>query len=64
MSEKSNAVYNKGSTSFLISSLGVFSNITCKFSNSITCTGTCFGPLNILLKIIGKLKKKKQKKYM
>jgi len=50
MSEKSNAVYSRGNTSFLMSFLGVFSSITCRFSNSITCTGTCLGPLNILLK--------------
>lgn len=48
----SKALYNIGSTSVRISSRGVFSNIMCKFSRSVTVAWTVFGAENTLLKQI------------
>lgn len=46
----SKALYSIGNTSDRISSLGVFSNIICKFSRSVTVACTVFGAENTDLK--------------
>lgn len=45
----SNALNSSGSTSVLISSRGVFSKITCRYSSSVTVACIDFGELNIIL---------------
>lgn len=45
----SKALYNIGSTSVLISSLGVFSKIMCRFSKRVTDAWIDFGMENTFL---------------